>query len=150
MGKLATCKAIFRLLIVFYNIEIFSSHLNILFASSSTRFCYFFSYGRTHRWATCPDGYFMNGLFRTDEDPWLHNIEEARCCKPEGLPDEYADCYKENVWGSFDSKGLSVCKREGYYMTGIYRSNCDKLHCLEEFMCCRMIGNQSRMISYLS
>ena len=90
----------------------------------------------------------MNGLFRTDEDPWLHNIEEARCCKPQGLPDEYEDCYKENVWGSFDGKGLSVCKRESYYMTGIYRGDCDKLYCLEEFMCCRMKGNQGRIISY--
>lgn len=34
----------------------------------------------THKWATCPDGYFMNGLFRTGDDPWLHNIEEASEC----------------------------------------------------------------------
>ena len=55
----------------------------------------------------------MGGLYRTGDDPWLHNIEEARCCKPEGLPDRYADCYIENVWGSFDGKGLSECRREG-------------------------------------
>ena len=39
----------------------------------------------------------------------------------------------ENVWGSFDGKGLSECKREGYYMAGIFRGKCDKLYCLEEF-----------------
>ena len=55
--------------------------------------------------------------------------------------DIYADCYIENVWGSFDGKGLSECKREGYYMAGIFRGDCDKLYCLEEFKCCRMIGN---------
>ena len=82
----------------------------------------------------------MNGLFRTDDNTWLHDIEEARCCKPQGLPDKYADCYKENVWGSFDDKGLSVCKREGYYMTGTYKGDCDMLYCPEEFMCCKMIG----------
>ncbi|CAH3138304.1 unnamed protein product [Pocillopora meandrina] len=92
-----------------------------------------------NKWATCPDGYFMGGLYRTVDDPWLHNIEEARCCKPEGLPDRYADCYIENVWGSFDGKGLSECRREGYYMAGIFRGDCDKLYCLEEFKCCRMI-----------
>ena len=75
----------------------------------------------------------MNGLFRTEANIWLHdNIDEARCCKPEGLPEKYADCYKENVWGSFDRKGLSVCKRQGYYMTGIYISDCDRLYCLKE------------------
>ena len=89
----------------------------------------------------------MGGLYRTGDDPWLHNIEEARCCKPEGLPDRYADCYIENVWGSFDGKGLSECKREGYYMAGIFRGDCDKLYCLEEFKCCRMIGNLNAMIS---
>lgn len=89
----------------------------------------------------------MGGLYRTGKDPWLHNIEEARCCKPEGLPDKYADCYVENVWSSFDRKGLSECKREGYYMAGIFRGNCDKLYCLEEFKCCRMIGKYGSMIS---
>ena len=83
----------------------------------------------------------MNGLLLTEEVPWLHNIMEARCCKPEGLPDKYADCYNENVLGTLDGKGLSVCKREGYYMTGIFTGDCDKRYCLEEFKCCRMIGN---------
>ena len=40
-----------------------------------------------------------------------------------------------------DDKGLSVCKREGYYMTGTYKGDCDMLYCPEEFMCCKMIGN---------
>ena len=44
-------------------------------------------------------------------------------------------------WGSFDGKGLSECRREGYYMAGIFRGDCDKLYCLEELKCCRMIGN---------
>jgi len=42
MGKLATCKEIFRLFILLHDIKIFSSHWNILFASSSIRFFDFF------------------------------------------------------------------------------------------------------------
>ena len=112
-------------------------------------FPFFLLHDSTNTWATCPDGYFMGGLYRTGKNHWLHNIEEARCCKPEGLPDKYADCYNENVWGSFDGKGLSECKREGYYMAGIFRGKCDKLYCLEEFKCCRMIGKRDDIITYI-
>ncbi|PFX27877.1 uncharacterized protein LOC111327026 [Stylophora pistillata] len=97
-------------------------------------------------WALCPDGYFMRGLYRSGDDSWLHNIEEAQCCKPEGLPDRYYDCYVQNVWGSLDHKGLSECEREGYYMVGIFKGNCDKLYCLEEFKCCRMMDIESSSV----
>ena len=32
----------------------------------------------------------------------------------------------------------SVCKREGYFLTGIYEGACNTLYCLEEFKCCKM------------
>ena len=96
--------------------------------------CFVFS---TNRWAVCPDGYFMQGLYRND-GKWLHHIEEGRCCKPTNLPNSYLRCYDANeVGGSFDKKGLSRCA-EGYYMAGFYKGGCDRLYCIEKFKCCMM------------
>ncbi|XP_020621200.1 uncharacterized protein LOC110058880 [Orbicella faveolata] len=69
----------------------------------------------TNTWAVCPNGYFVQGFYQTDGD-WLHNIEEAKCCKPNALPDRYEHCYNENVGSSFDKSGLSKCKKDGYYL----------------------------------
>ena len=97
-------------------------------------FCFVFS---NNRWAVCPDGYFMQGLYRND-GKWLHHIEEGRCCKPRNLPNSYLRCYEENeVGGSFDRIGLSKCA-EGYYMAGFYKGGCDRLYCIEKFKCCMM------------
>ena len=46
----------------------------------------------------------------------------ARCCKLSTIINEYDNCYNENFWGSFDHYGLSVCKKDGYYVAGIYKS----------------------------
>ncbi|XP_078359384.1 uncharacterized protein LOC144643868 [Oculina patagonica] len=91
---------------------------------------------RKNSWAVCPDGYFLQGLYRTAGHN-LYNIEEGRCCKPNNLPKMYGHCYNHNVWGSFDRKGWSICN-DGYYLTGIYKGICDKLYCLEWFKCCTM------------
>lgn len=102
---------------------------------------------RTNRWAVCPNGYFVRGFYRTDGD-WVHNIEEAKCCKPNTFPDRYEACYNENVGSSFDNRGLSKCKKEGYYLAGIYRGGCDRLYCIEWFKCCKMnIGNEIKMFT---
>ncbi|CAH3151158.1 unnamed protein product [Porites lobata] len=90
-------------------------------------------------WAVCPTGYFLQGLWRNDGDGWIYKIEEAKCCKPNTLPDQYKDCYNENIWGSFDHKGLSECKADDYYVAGFYKSDCEKIYCIEELKCCRMI-----------
>ncbi|KAL9960492.1 hypothetical protein ACROYT_G033960 [Oculina patagonica] len=89
-----------------------------------------------HVWALCPDGYFLNGLYKTD-GPNLYNIEEGQCCRPLN-GDGYDGCYDEDVSISFDSSGWSDCQRTGYYMTGIYKSSCEELNCIEKFKCCRM------------
>ena len=95
---------------------------------------FFFS---NNRWAVCPDGYFMQGLYRND-GKWLHHIEEGRCCKPNNLPNSYLHCYNaDDIGSSFDKKGLSKCG-DGYYMAGFYKGNCDKLYCIEKFKCCSM------------
>ena len=91
----------------------------------------------------CPDGYFLSGLERSGDingDSYLHNIEYGHCCKPLDGPAGYKDCFKANVWDHFnaDNEGVKSCDRDGYFITGIYRSVCDLVYCIEEFMCCSM------------
>ena len=89
----------------------------------------------------CPNGYFLSGLERSSGN-YLHNIEFGRCCKPQHSPTGYKHCFKANVWDHFnhDNHGMFSCGRHGYYITGIYRSSCDLVYCIEEFMCCSMTG----------
>ena len=98
---------------------------------------------RFNVWAVCPTGYFLQGLWRNDGVGWIYQIEEAKCCKPNTLPDQYGDCYNENIWGSFNHYGLSECKRDGYYAAGLYKSNCNALRCIEYLKCCRMAAGES-------
>ncbi|XP_073229032.1 uncharacterized protein [Porites lutea] len=92
-----------------------------------------------HVWAVCPDGYFLQGLWRDEGKGLVSQIDKARCCKLNTIIDEYDNCYNENIWGSFDHYGLSECKKDGYYVAGIYKSNCDKIYCIEELKCCSML-----------
>ena len=87
-------------------------------------------------WSTCRNGYYMKGLYRTSGH-YLHNIEEAKCCRPRGIVRKWRHCYNQNVWRSFDHKGWSRC-HPGYYMTGLYRNSCDELYCIEQFKCCKI------------
>ena len=99
----------------------------------------FFFNLRNDRWALCPNGYYLEGVYRTaSSNGMLHNIEEGKCCRPQSHPDSYEGCYDEDVGISFDSKGWSECKQAGYYMTGFYKGSCDKLYCIEKFRCCKM------------
>ena len=105
---------------------------------------------RTNSWAVCPNGYFVQGFYRGSGD-WLHNIEEAKCCKPETFPNRYEYCYNEDISSSFDNKGLSKCKKTGYYVAGIYRGGCDKLYCIEMLKCCKMnVGEKGYHVGNLS
>jgi len=99
---------------------------------------------RKNTWAGCPNGYFLNGFYRSNSDNikggtkgGLHNLEKARCTRPSTAPATYGNCYDENVGLSFDKKGLSKC-RPGYFLSAIWKGGCDKLYCLEKFKCCRM------------
>jgi len=92
---------------------------------------------RSNVWATCPDGYFINGFYKSS-DKWIHNLEKAKCTRPVEAPSKWGNCYEEKSVGrTFDKKGLSKC-RAGYFLTGLYRGGCDKLYCIENFKCCRM------------
>ncbi|XP_027056755.1 uncharacterized protein LOC113683680 [Pocillopora damicornis] len=91
-------------------------------------------------WALCPKGFYMNGIRTGSTHPlqsFLNNIEEARCCHPTDHPSRYEDCYDEDVAISFNTKGWSECQKNGYYMTGFYKSNCHELNCIDKFKCCK-------------
>ena len=81
-------------------------------------------------------GYFLQGIYRTD-DTWLHNIEQASCCRRRNFINKPLDCYDHDVMASLDAQGWSACQN-GSYMAGVFRSDCDELHCIEQFRCCRM------------
>ena len=91
---------------------------------------------RNDRWASCPDGYFLQGIYRSNET-WLHNIEKALCCRPRNFKNMTKDCYDEDVRKSLNKKGWSKC-RDWHYMMGVYKGDCDKLNCIDMIKCCRM------------
>jgi hypothetical protein len=90
-------------------------------------------------WSLCNDGYYMKGMYRSEKSKGnsLKEIKEAKCCRPLLQEGGWGTCYYLNVWASFDKKGWSKCGT-GYYMTGLFRSKCSNLYCLEEFKCCKM------------
>ena len=100
------------------------------------------------RWANCPDGYFMRGLYRGDGQR-LHHIEEGSCCRPNNLPNRYLDCYEKDVEKTFDKKGWGKCSN-GYYMAGFYKGTCDKVYCIEKFRCCSMSDDGCTMAGWWS
>ena len=100
-------------------------------------FVLLFSASRNNNWATCPEGYFLQGLYRSN-GIWLHNIEQATCCRPKMLKIiPLVDCYNHDVSGSFRRMGWSKC-RDWTYLVGVYKRDCDKLHCIRFFRCCKM------------
>ncbi|XP_046863892.1 uncharacterized protein LOC124457749 isoform X2 [Xenia sp. Carnegie-2017] len=88
-------------------------------------------------WSVCSNGYFLNGLYRTNGQN-LHNLEEGKCCKPINHPDKYGDCYHENIKNDFNKKGWTVCKKDGYYVTGLRRDSGNWLKDIDSFKCCKM------------
>ncbi|XP_059148831.1 aerolysin-4-like [Physella acuta] len=99
---------------------------------------WWYSFDKVNTWSTCPPGYFLNGIYRTrDADRgFLHNIEEGRCSKPADHPPYYHDCNDHNVETCFNGIGLCKCN-DGYYVTGLYKGNCNRLFCIETLRCCK-------------
>ena len=72
-------------------------------------------------------------------------------------PDFNLKCilFRQNVSGSFDDKGWSQC-RDGYFITGLYRSGGNSLFNLEQFKCCKMYSskfprnNQNKLIAAIN
>ncbi|CAB4021220.1 Hypothetical predicted protein [Paramuricea clavata] len=94
-----------------------------------------------NRWSKCPVGYFLNGLQSPLlEKSHLASIADAKCCKLQGFPGDYSDCYEEDVSKSFhyDKAGMSQCSKERYFIAGLYKANCNQMYCIGKFLCCRM------------
>ncbi|XP_059179031.1 uncharacterized protein LOC131958176 [Physella acuta] len=101
---------------------------------------WWFTFDRSNSWVYCPAGYFLNGLYRNENNPGLlHNIEEGRCSKPADHPPYHGHCYDQDIGLCFDNKGLCRCNND-YYVTGIHRGNCDQLHCLDQLRCCTTVS----------
>ena len=67
----------------------------------------------------------------------LGNLEEGVCCKPPSAPDQWEDCYIEDIRSSFDEPDAFVsCKQPLYYITGIYSYPCPEISCMEQLRCC--------------
>lgn len=95
---------------------------------------------RNSKWASCPDGYFLQGIYRSS-DVWQDNkIEQALCCRPRNFSniDMARDCHDEDARIPLNDRGWSKCKHKWYYMVGVYIEDCDDLHCIEMIRCCRM------------
>ena len=93
-------------------------------------------------WSLCGQGRYMTGMWRHHHksgDERIGRIEFAECRDaPSYLypAKDDMECYNHNWWSSFDRQGWSKCKN-GYYMTGLYNTNGEKLYNIEEAKCCR-------------
>ena len=92
-------------------------------------------------WSKCKDGYFINGLYGHRKNlTQLRNIDRAECCKLQGFPETYSDCYEEDVSETFQfsNAGISECSKEKYFIVAFYKYDCNYMHCITKFRCCRM------------
>lgn len=95
---------------------------------------------RNNEWQTCPDGYVMTGMYRSN-DQTLRSVQYFHCCKP--CQDDgrtvlnVAECAQADWSRSFDSEGWSRCPGNSY-MQGLYKSSCDWIYCLEYARCCKI------------
>ncbi|XP_059146971.1 uncharacterized protein LOC131934820 [Physella acuta] len=96
------------------------------------------SFNKENSWSSCPPGYFLNGIYRTkDADRgFLHNIKGGRCNKPGDHPAYYSHCYYHDIGICFANVGLCKCN-DGYYVTGLFKGNCNKLYCIQTLRCCK-------------
>ncbi|XP_055870288.1 uncharacterized protein LOC106053023 isoform X2 [Biomphalaria glabrata] len=111
-----------------------NSELQVVYADWTRK------WDRSEEWAYCPQGFFLQGMQRSTTGwPWyagyLQNIENGRCAKPANHPFYYGHCYVEII--EFNSNGMFSCQ-DDYYITGLYKSDCGYLHCIDKLYCCKM------------
>jgi hypothetical protein len=105
-------------------------------------------------WSTCKKGYMLTGLKRDGLGDALYNLAYGVCEQPAegsgptpaGIPAN--ECYHENWWKKFDSKGGKFCRR-GYFVSGLFRSHCNSLYCIEMAKCCRAKRSQWNMCKWV-
>jgi len=107
-------------------------------------------------WSICKKGYLLTGLKRDGLGNALYNLAYGVCeqpaegagAEPKGIPAN--QCYHENWWKKFDSKGGKFCRR-GYFVSGLFRSHCSSLYCIEMAKCCqvkRSSWNSCKWVKY--
>uniref|UniRef100_A0A2C9JBM4 Aerolysin-like C-terminal domain-containing protein n=2 Tax=Biomphalaria glabrata TaxID=6526 RepID=A0A2C9JBM4_BIOGL len=111
-----------------------NSELQVVYADWTRK------WDRSEEWAYCPQGFFLQGMQRSTTGwPWyagyLQNIENGRCAKPANHPFYYGHCYVKII--EFNSNGMFSCQ-DDYYITGLYKSDCGYLHCIDKLYCCKM------------
>eukprot|EP01059_Diplonema_ambulator_P022144 TRINITY_DN37048_c0_g1_i1.p1 TRINITY_DN37048_c0_g1~~TRINITY_DN37048_c0_g1_i1.p1 ORF type:complete len:171 (+),score=41.15 TRINITY_DN37048_c0_g1_i1:61-573(+) len=87
-------------------------------------------------WCTCPDGYAMTAMRRSDCNMLLC-IEEFKCARPQGSTG-YKNCQDYSISSSFDHQGWVDCP-DNHFITGFWRTagnGCNGLHCIETMKCC--------------
>ena len=90
----------------------------------------------------CADGHFLTGLYRGEYkkgDERIGRIEEGECKSAPANLGSGQECYKLDIWSSFDKKGWAKCKA-GYYIQSILSTKGKNLSNIEEFQCCRPKG----------
>ncbi|KAH9488923.1 hypothetical protein Btru_058748 [Bulinus truncatus] len=97
---------------------------------------------KTNKWANCPSGFFLQGLYRAEgtffsPESYLHDIKFARCSRPVLHPFSYGECYIHDISQCFNSKGECGCKN-GFYINAVYKGNGDRLRDLDKLSCCSM------------
>jgi len=94
-------------------------------------------------WSLCNKGYLLVGM-KTDRLQTmdaLYNLDKGVCQQPfeassailKGV--EPSRCYHENWWKKFDTRGGKFCRRN-YFVSGLFRSHCNSLYCIEMAKCC--------------
>lgn len=95
------------------------------------------TFNRQYTWASCPHGYFLNGLYISDVQGGLSSVKEGRCVNPADYPADYGHCYDHDISECFNHRGACSCIAT-YYVTALYRSHCELLSCLDKLRCCQM------------
>lgn len=100
------------------------------------------------RWAFCPVGYFLHGLYRSSASSpgYLNTIESARCAKPASHPITYGSCQNVDTSSCMSRQGTCSCPR-GFFVTGIYRADDDDLYNLKKMKCCEPVDKPDEINS---
>merc|ERR1711998_796890 len=108
-------------------------------------------------WSICKKDHLMIGLRGDGLGDALYNLAYGVCAKLAEAGTEFGTmtvragvCYHENWWKKFDYKGGKFCRR-GFFVSGLFRSHCNSLYCIEMAKCCRVKRsqwNQCKWVKY--
>eukprot|EP00928_Gymnodinium_smaydae_P036844 TRINITY_DN25697_c0_g2_i1.p1 TRINITY_DN25697_c0_g2~~TRINITY_DN25697_c0_g2_i1.p1 ORF type:complete len:4096 (+),score=634.51 TRINITY_DN25697_c0_g2_i1:84-12290(+) len=97
--------------------------------------------GKGEKWATCSEGYFLAGFYRTghkyDRRTGPKEISKAKCCKPKALPtrtQNSALCTEVPAW----EEGCPLIEGRPSAMVGLHKraGSDDTMKAIDLFKCC--------------